>query len=394
MNQQEGEMEHRNLTRRTLLRASGVALGTPAWNNIVRAKAAPVAPVAIARCRTYERPEIERTLAAMFDQIGGIGGLVKNKTVAIKLNLTGQPQRFPIDPALPYRTQPDTVLAAAHLIARAGAKRIRILETFFPARQDMDLWARYQLDINAINNVGCKVEWENGQNLGQAKQYVRMKVASDPYMYPAYDLNHSFHDCDVYVSMSKLKNHWIAGVTMSLKNNFGITPCSLYGADCGPSGNENPRQERAGVCHNGIVPTPAGVEKELHPDTPRDPGYRVPRIVADLVRVRPIDLAIVDGVESIRGGEGVWNPGVQLIRPGVMLAGRNPVCLDAVCMAVMGYDPHADRGTKPFVRGDNTLKLCEAVGVGSTDLSRIEVAGLSVREALHDYGPGPIGQKL
>jgi hypothetical protein len=42
----------------------------------------------------------------------------------------------------------------------------------------------------------------------------------------------------------------------------------------------------------------------LHPDSPRDPGYRIPRIVADLVRARPIDLAIVDGVESIRGGEG------------------------------------------------------------------------------------------
>ena len=36
----------------------------------------------------------------------------------------------------------------------------------------MSLWARYQLDINAINNVGCKVEWENAQNLGQAKKYV------------------------------------------------------------------------------------------------------------------------------------------------------------------------------------------------------------------------------
>jgi len=221
-----------------------------------------------------------------------------------------------------------------------------------------------------------------------------MKVPSDAYMYPAYDLNHTFADCDVYVSMSKLKNHWIAGVTMSLKNNFGITPCSLYGSDCGPSGNEDPKQERGGVCHNGTVATPAGIEKELHPDSPRDAGYRVPRIVADLVRIRPIDLAIIDGVESIRGGEGVWNPGVQMIKPGVLLAGRNPVCLDAVGMAVMGYDPKSDRGTKPFVRGDNTLKLCEAVGVGSTDLNRIEVAGLSIREALHDYGPGPIGQKI
>ena len=98
------------------------------------------------------------------------------------------------------------------------------------------------------------------------------------------------------------------------------------------------------------------------------------------MRVRPIDLAIVDGVESIRGGEGTWNPGVQIIKPGLMLAGRNPVCLDAVCMAVMGYDPHADRGTKPFLRGDNTLKLCEAEGVGTNDLNRIEVVGLSIKQ--------------
>jgi uncharacterized protein (DUF362 family) len=387
-------MEHRNLTRRSLLTTGGAALGSLALGGAARAKTAPASTVAIARCRTYGREEIAKSLAGMFDQIGGIGSLVKNKTVAIKLNLTGQPQRFPIDPALPYRTNPETVLATAHLIARAGARRIRIIETFFPAGQEMELWGRYQLDINAINNVGVPVEWENGQNLGRAKQYVRMKVPGDPYMFPTYDLNHSFSDCDVYVSMSKLKNHWIAGVTMSLKNNFGITPCSLYGGDCGASGNENPRQERAQVCHSGATPVPAGIAKELHPDSPRDPGYRVPRIVADLVRVRPIDLAIVDGVESIRGGEGVWNPGVQLIKPGVMLAGKNPVCLDAVCMAVMGYDPQADRGTKPFVRGDSTLKLCEAVGVGTTDLARIEVAGLAIKEAVHDYGPGPIGQKI
>ena len=116
-----------NLVSRRALLAGSVALG-----GIARASA-PASTVAVARCRTYERTTLERTLRTMFDQIGGIGPLVKNKTVAIKLNLTGQPQRFPIDPMLPYRTQPDTVLAVAQLIARAGAKRIRILETFFPA---------------------------------------------------------------------------------------------------------------------------------------------------------------------------------------------------------------------------------------------------------------------
>ncbi len=387
-------MENRQLSRRGLLAAVGGTLSSLALGGVAKAKEAPAAAVAIARCRSYERAPVEQSLRTMFDQIGGIGWLVKNKTVAIKLNLTGQPQRFPIDPALPYRSEPNTVLAAAQLIARAGARRIRIIETFFPAGQDMALWGRYGLDINAIDNVGCKVEWENGQNVGPAKRYARMKVPSDPYMYPSYDLNHSFADCDVYVSMSKLKNHWLAGVTMALKNNFGITPCSLYGGDCGTDGNENPRQERGPVCHNGTRKPPAGVAQELHPDSPRDPGYRIPRIVSDLVRARPIDLAIVDGVESIRGGEGSWNAGVEIIKPGVMLVGKNPVCVDAVCMAVMGYDPRADRGTKPFLRGDNTLKLCEAVGVGTTDLTRIEVAGLSVKDAFCDFGPGPTGQKI
>ena len=191
-----------------------------------------------------------------------------------------------------------------------------MIETFFPACQDLELWARYGLDVNAINNVGCKVEWENTQNMGQAKKYAALKVPSGGYMFPAYDLNHSFADCDVYVSMSKLKNHWIAGVTMALKNNFGNTPCSLYGGDCGESGNENPAAgARAGVpqrhtaaAQGRAAGTPAGYAARA--------GYRVPRIVADLVGARPIDLSIVDGIETIRGGEGEWNPGVSLHQAG------------------------------------------------------------------------------
>jgi hypothetical protein len=61
---------------------------------------------------------------------------------------------------------------------------------------------------------------------------------------------------------------------------------------------------------------------------------------------------------------------------------------------VMGYDPQADRGTKPFLRGDSALKLAEKVGIGTADLSRIEVTGLSIKEALHDFGPGPTGKRI
>ena len=56
------------------------------------------------------------------------------------------------------------------------------------------------------------------------------------------------------------------------------------------------------------------------------------------------------------------------MQPGVLLAGLNPVCTDAVATAVMGYDPRAARGTAPFRTCDNTLLLAEGHGVGTTEL--------------------------
>lgn len=376
------------LDRMTRRSALTLAASAPA----LFGKAAPASTVAIARARVYDKA-IYDTLKTMTDQVGGLAGIVKNKTVALKVNLTGNPGRFPVKDELPYRNEPGTVLAMCQLMARAGARRIRILESFFPARQEMELWARYGLDIQAINNCGTKVEWENTNNLGHGKQYVRSKVPFGGYVFASYDLNHSYTDCDAYVSMSKLKNHWIAGVTMTMKNNFGLTPCSLYGGDAGESGNEDPKQERPAICHSGTKTPPKGVAQEMKPDSPRDAGYRVPRIVVDLCAIRPVDLSIVDGIDTIRGGEGEWNTGVEKISPHLLIVGRNQVCVDTVCTAAMGYDPRAQRGQGPFVRGDNTLLLAEAAGLGSADLGKIEIAGLALKDAKMDFGPGPIGKK-
>jgi uncharacterized protein (DUF362 family) len=375
-----------NFTRRE-------AFGLAATAAVTFGKTLPASTVAIARARAYDS-NIYATLKSLTDQIGGLKSIVNNKTVALKPNLTGNISRYPVKPGLPYRTEPSSVLALCQLMARAGAKRIRIIESFFPAQQGPELWARYGIDVRAIENCGTKVEWENTQNLGYARQYTRMKVPGGGLMFPSYDLNHSFADCDAYVSMSKLKNHWVAGVTMTMKNNFGNTPCSLYGGDAGPDGNENPRMERVQVGHNGSGKPPKGVPQELHPDSPRDPGYRIPRIVVDLCAVRPVDLSIVDGIETIRGGEGEWNSGIEIMKPGVLIAGRNQVCVDTVCTAVMGYDPRARRGEGPFLRADNTLLLAEAAGLGSADLSRIEIAGLSIEDARVNFGPGAIGKKV
>ncbi len=54
-------------------------------------------------------------------------------------------------------------------------------------------------------------------------------------------------------------------------------------------------------------------------------------------------------------------------------------------MAVMGYDPQAPAGIRPFP-GENHLALAAAKGAGTNDLKRIEVRGLSIEEARHPYG--------
>jgi uncharacterized protein (DUF362 family) len=130
---------------------------------------------------------------------------------------------------------------------------------------------------------------------------------------------------------------------------------------------------------------------ENDPASPRDSGYRVPRIVADLAVARPIQLAIVDGIETMIGGEGPWigKENLRFGAPKLLLAGLNPVCTDAVGTAVMGYDPRTTRGSIPFRGCDNTMLLAEAHGVGSADLERIEVRGVSIADAKFPFEPAP-----
>ena len=105
----------------------------------------PASPVSIAQCATYEE-DITAKLAAMFDQLGGLGRLVKGKTVAIKINLTGAPTYrlgyLPLEDT--HYTHPHVIAAAAHLMAQAGARRIRLLEspwsTAEPVEEYRALW--------------------------------------------------------------------------------------------------------------------------------------------------------------------------------------------------------------------------------------------------------------
>jgi uncharacterized protein (DUF362 family) len=351
-------------------------------------KAAPAAPVCIARCASYDE-DVTARLAALFNQLGGIDGLVRNKTVTVKLNMTGSPAiRFQGQaPGMTHYVHPKLVGATAYLLGRAGARRIRFVESPWATAGPLeDVMLDSGWNVRSLESAATGVEFENTNAQGKSQGYARFKVPGNPYMFPAYDLNRAYADADVFVSLAKLKNHATCGVTLSLKNCFGNTPASIYGDNAGvDEPNEKPTSGRVAVLHEGKRQPARSAPPELHPDSSREPGYRVPRIVADLVAARPIHLAIIDGVESIAGGEGPWIQGIRKVKPGVLMAGLNPVSTDAVASAVMGYNPRAVRGTAPFRTCDNTLLLAEAHGIGTADLKRIEVRGLRIEQALYRY---------
>ena len=343
---------------------------------------APTAPVALARCETYDVPALVERLGALLDKTGGLKRLVAGKTVAVKVNLTGSPGSGAL--GLPagrtYHVHPNMVQALAILLDRAGARQVRFVEGTYSTQPIEKTLLAVGWDLAALRALKTKVEFEDTRNKGTSATYKEVRVPGGGDLFPAYLLNRSYADCDVYISLAKLKNHATAGVTLSMKNNFGITPTALYaqGRD-----DENSTDPRVAVFHEGKVAPARGIPQELHPESPRVPSYRVPRHTVDAVGIRPIDLAIIDGIETVSGGEGPWLP-LAVQRPHLLIAGRNPVCTDAIATVCMGYDPQASRATGPFP-GDNHLALAAKRGIGTNDPKRIEVVGLSVAEARHPF---------
>lgn len=391
-------MNHRCCNRRDFLRLGVTAAAAPFaiqsgfWNPLAAEPASKSGPgsrpdskVAIVPCVGYG-PEVQAALARSFDLLGGIGRLVKNKTVTVKLNLTGTnfTPVFNRPVGESYMTHFSTAMALGSLLFGAGAKRVRFVESTQSRASLESTLSLADWDVKALSALG-QVEYENTRNLGRNKNYSHMKVAGDGYMFSSFDLNQSYEQTDVMVSLAKLKNHVTAGVTLSMKNLFGITPNSLYGDQ---AGSEDATAGR-GPLHN---PSPdpriqlPGLKENIKI---REATIRVPRIVADVCSARPIHLAVIDGITSMSGGEGPWCNRVAklgLTTPGILIAGFNPVSTDAVGTAVMGYDnPRAAMGTKPFGFCENHLLLAEQAGLGTADLSQIEVLGTPIAKARYPY---------
>ncbi len=346
-----------------------------------RSAQAPASPVAIARCASYEPIEFRRALDRSFDLLGGIASLVRNRTVTVKLNLTGMEWKpvFNLPAQETYQTQPNTAAALCAILADAGARQIVLVENLYWAKPFEQILTEAGWDVKAIQSAGQhRVTFEDTRNQGRFAGYSRFRVPWGGYIFPSFDVNSRFEQTDVLISLAKLKQHATAGITGAVKNLFGITPSSIYGDD-GPG--EHAIKHRAAMFHSGRGSPPAGVPGELDHGLPKSGPIRVPRITADIFGARPSEVNIVDGIRTISGGEGAWNRGIALKEPKILLAGLNGVCTDAVATAVMGFDPQAPHGQKPF-QGDNHLRLLAAAGVGAIDLNRIEVRGVPIRDAL------------
>jgi uncharacterized protein (DUF362 family) len=166
-------MKPQQCNRRQFLRTtSTIALGAPFAANAVASRLTAAdnptrsdAKVAIAACRSYGA-EVRTALDGCFDLIGGIGSLVRGKTVTVKINLTGTDftpyLNHPVGET--FMTHPSTVTALAASLFSAGAKRVRLVESTQSRAALENTLSLADWDVNALRALG-DVQFENTRNL-------------------------------------------------------------------------------------------------------------------------------------------------------------------------------------------------------------------------------------
>ncbi len=351
-------------SRRDFLRATGTAAAslllagcqTPAAPTVAPTAAPTAAPtvvpkprVAIGRASDYTRSTIENQVAALIDQVGGLGDVVKpGDSVAIKVNLTGGVTSGTLNGLKPeetYVTHPEVARALVRQVQAAGAKEVFIVE----AAYEWESFTAWGYEALAEETGATLIDLNDSKPFAD---FIEAPVGGLPgLIYQKFTLNKLLTDVDVFMSVSKMKNHFLAGVTHTMKNLYGLVPYRFY------------RLAEEDRYRSGFH----GPEDETR--------ARLPRIIVDINRARPINFSLVDGVLSTQGGEGPWISTLAAIQPGLLVAGKNPVATDAVATALMGHDPTGEYPDAPYFRCDNHLNLAAAAGLGTNRLDEIDAVG-------------------
>ena len=213
---------------------------------------------------------------------------VKGKSVLLKANFVGA------DPNHVMNTHPGVVAAARDSFLCLGASTVMVGEGPALERDTEAILEAIRLREYLGPLDGAFVDL-NVDDVWPVALRTRASSLKRLYL-PAAVLR-----ADFVVSMPKLKTHHWAGVTLSLKNMFGIVPGHCYGW---------PKN----ILHW------AGISKSI----------------LDLnSTVRP-DFAIVDGIVGMEGNGPTQG---QPKASGVLVMGDDPVAVDATCARVMGLVP-------------------------------------------------------
>lgn len=158
----------------------------------------------------------------------------------------------------------------------------------------------------------------------------------------SYWIARSIQDCDVFINVPVLKVTSSIGFTCAMKNLVGILPGLRYGW---PKSNGFPPESGA-------------------PGIPNHYEERFDELIVDLHSIGRVDLAVVDAIVGMeRGRVQAW--GGRPRRLNTIVAGRDPVAVDAVCTHLVGYNPD----------DFEFLTLAERLGLGHADWAAIETVG-------------------
>lgn len=308
-------MDRRRFTTLTAGAAAAAVSGckddeAPRWHPAAVAKG-PRSAVAVLRAPDYESP-LEDTIMR---GIQACGIEVRGRSILLKPNFVEY------DPNGVINTHPLVLHAAIVAFRRLGAGEVVVGEGA-GHRRDGEYLVR-ETGVGAVlRDAGARFVDLNLDAVSPVE--VRSSFTQMGRLY----LPNSVLGADLIVSMPKLKTHHWAGVTLSLKNMFGIMPGAVYGW---------PKN----VLHwQGI-------------------GESILDINAALTRMRRF--AIVDGIVGMEGNGPIQG---EPRHSGILVFGEDPVAVDATCCRLMGVDP------------EKVGYLREAAEfLGNLDTSRIDQRG-------------------
>mgnify|MGYP001766686109 CR=1 FL=1 len=311
--------------------------------------------VAVTQANNYESTFIRQKVEHLFDSLGGISDVVQSgDKVGIKINLTGgsgyadHPNLYGVDIRECAWTHPEVLRAVGELLIDAGVNGNDIY--FLEALWDSASYDQFGYS-DVQNYLGAQVVNLNGP--APYPSFITKSTGSDYFYYPSFLLNQVLDEIDVFVSIPKMKQHYTAGVTHSMKNLIGIAPLDAKKKVLKPYGRE-----------------------WLHAEGGEEAWYHLPRSICDLNMARPIHLAVIDGIKNAVGGEGPWNPTFMPHEDDYLLAGKNPVSTDSIASLIMGNDPASEQFLRPDgTYCDNYLWLACQKGMGTNLPDEIELVG-------------------